>query len=114
MNSVFQAPKNSTPVWRPEPTSRGSFDILSTSIITLIACLWTAVHLNVPKKPCGDAPENSDKTGKFFLLVRKNHFLWRKCAWVVLGIFAPEFVAYAAFLQHREARKLFKDVNAAL
>src|SRR4051812_39553637 len=42
MSSVFEAaPNNSTPVWRPEPNTRRSFNILSTCVLTLIACLWT-------------------------------------------------------------------------
>ncbi|KAK3345005.1 hypothetical protein B0H65DRAFT_573650, partial [Neurospora tetraspora] len=34
--------------WVTEPDIRGTFSILSTCIVTLVLCVWTAIHLNVP------------------------------------------------------------------
>ena len=65
--------------WEPSCRRRGTFDILSTCIITLLLCVWTAVHLNV--SPPGT--------------------IWRsrlrKVGWLVLALLAPEMVAYTAW-----------------
>ena len=60
--------------WRPEPTFRGTYGILSTCIITTLLCIWTAVHLNVPAYKKG-----SRQT-------------WRKVGWFIMGLIAPEMV----------------------
>ena len=66
--------------WKSNCTTRGTFDILSTCIITLVLCVWTAVHLNVP-------PPGSVWRPKV-----------RKTAWLVLALLAPELVAFTAWL----------------
>lgn len=65
--------------WRASPTVRGTFDILSSCIITMLLCVWTAVHLNIPP------PENWWKPKL------------RKVGWLVLALLAPEMVAYTAW-----------------
>lgn len=35
--------------WHPEPNIRGTFSILSTSLLTLFLCVYTVVHTNVPE-----------------------------------------------------------------
>ncbi len=65
--------------WKPSPASRGTFDILSTCVITMLLCVWTAVHLNVP------AP------GSFW------RPKLRKVGWLVLALLAPEMIAYTAW-----------------
>ena len=68
--------------WKDSPTARGTFDILSSCIITLVLCVWTAVHLNV-------APPE-----KYW------RFLLRKTGWLLLALLAPEMVAYTAWCVH--------------
>lgn len=65
--------------WQSTPNSRGTFDILSTCIITMLLCVWTAVHLNVP-------PPGSFWEPKL-----------RKIRWLILALLAPEMVAYTAW-----------------
>ena len=65
--------------WKPNPDSRGTFDILTTCLITLLLCAWTAVHLNV------------SPPGSFWKPV------WRKVGWLILAVLAPEMVAYTAW-----------------
>ncbi|KAH8682576.1 hypothetical protein BX600DRAFT_448867 [Xylariales sp. PMI_506] len=87
---------NHTARWQPEPSSRGTFNILSTCLLTLSLCIWTALHLNIPGQ------------GK------ANHQKWRKAKWLAIGLLAPEVVAFAAFKQWRDSKKLTRDVRAAL
>ncbi|KAL8925821.1 MAG: hypothetical protein Q9208_003318 [Pyrenodesmia sp. 3 TL-2023] len=84
---------NSTPAWVPEPNGRGTWSLLSTCIITTSLCVWSAVHLNVPEHG------------------RTHSQYWRKTKWLLLGIFAPEFVAFIAWQQRQEASKLFRTVR---
>jgi hypothetical protein len=60
--------------WIPEPKARGTYTILSTCVITMLLCVWTAVHLNLPE-PRGFG-----------------HQLGRKIGWLIMGLLAPEMV----------------------
>ena len=65
--------------WRASPTVRGTFDILSSCMITMLLCVWTAVHLNI------SPPETWWKP------------ILRKVGWLILAVLAPEMVAYTAW-----------------
>jgi hypothetical protein len=65
---------NQTGGWHPEPNFRGTFSILSSCWITLILCLWSAVHLNIPAY--GEHGKQK----------------WKKLGFVLVGIIAPELV----------------------
>lgn len=75
-----EIPSNNT-VWHPEPTFRGTYNILSTCLITLGLCVWTALHLNIPE---------NGKASKQFL---------RKASWLLIGLFAPELVCIFELLE---------------
>ncbi|PQE18169.1 major facilitator superfamily protein [Rutstroemia sp. NJR-2017a BBW] len=79
---------------RSEPATRGTFRLIFSCLTTLTTCVYTAVHLNVPK---GNTSSLAQHT--------------RKASWVVLGIIAPEFVVYAAWTQWNSARKLKAKIN---
>lgn len=79
--------------WVSEPNVRGTWSILSSCIITISLCVWTAVHLNIP--------EHQRTRGQ----------LWRKMKWLILGLVAPEMVAYVAWHQRQEAKKLLSHVQ---
>jgi hypothetical protein len=84
MGSMTGNYTENTSVWRPEPTTRGTWNLISTSLITLALCTWTAVHLNIP----GHGEKDKQK--------------WRKAAWLTLGLFAPEMVSTMALSLHPE------------
>lgn len=102
LTSAFAAPiTNSTalhhdiaPGWVAGPKTRGTWQILYSCVFTLVLCVYTAIHLNVPAK--------SDTALRFWL---------RKLKWVVVAIFAPEIVVYAAFEQWYLARKFLKELK---
>ena len=91
-NSTIAPPVN----WQPDASTRGTTDILSTCLITLGLCLWSALHLNIPQH------------GK------SSRQKWYKCGWLVLGLLAPEMVAYAAWVQLRAARTLNSRMKLVL
>ena len=82
------------PAWVSSPQVRGTSDILWSCVVTLTACFYTAIHLNVP--------HFHETTW---------HFLWRKVKWVALALFAPELVLYTACVQFAEARTLIRKLN---
>ncbi|KAF1845007.1 uncharacterized protein K460DRAFT_416340 [Cucurbitaria berberidis CBS 394.84] len=88
------APSNTTIYgWKAEPYVRGTSSILTSCLITLTLCVWTAVHLNIPKYQ------------------RTAEATRRKVLWLVTALLAPELVALVALSQWREARKLGHHVH---
>ncbi|KAL9034921.1 MAG: hypothetical protein Q9180_005139, partial [Flavoplaca navasiana] len=95
MVAVFgNATANGTTSWTPEPNGRGTWSLLSTCIITISLCVWSAVHLNV---------RQHQKVGSQY---------WRKTKWLLIGIFAPEVLAYVAWQQRQDASALCRAVRA--
>ena len=86
--------KEISPPWVSSSNTRGTSDILWSCLITLTACVYTALHLNIP-------PANEGKL-RFYL---------RKSKWVAVALFAPEIVLYCALTQFLEARKLVNELN---
>lgn len=68
------------PGWVAGPGDRGTWDILYSCLFTLLLCVYTAIHLNVP--PPDDI---------------KFSFWLRKTKWVAIAVFAPELVVVNAF-----------------
>ncbi|KAF4956072.1 hypothetical protein FGADI_4097 [Fusarium gaditjirri] len=60
------------PAWVGTPNVRGTFDILESCIFTLIACVFTALHLDVLPDP------------------KWQRLLFEKAKWVLLTIVIPE------------------------
>jgi hypothetical protein len=94
----FYGGGNSTQIafWHLVPTYRGTYNILSACLVTVRLCVWSALHLNIPKY------------GK---ALRQ---WWRKVTWLFVGLSAPELVAWAAFRQHLAARKLYISMREKL
>ena len=77
------------PAWVAGPNVRGTLSIVWSCVVTLVACVYTALHLNIPTK----------HGGAWAMLLHKSK-------WVVVAIFAPEIVLYIASAQFFEARAL--------
>ncbi|KAK3359484.1 hypothetical protein B0T25DRAFT_448037 [Lasiosphaeria hispida] len=86
----------SAPSFVSSPEFRGTTSIIYSCIVTLIACIYTALHLNVPTS-----------SGVFRTLAYKGK-------WVFAGLVAPELVLYLAISQFIEARNLVKELNILL
>ncbi|MCJ1271471.1 hypothetical protein MMC22_011372 [Lobaria immixta] len=72
---------------------RGTLDIVWSCVLTLTACIYTALHLNIPRN------------------TSQQRQLWRKVGWAAVALIAPEIVVYAAFEQFIQARDLVNQLN---
>ena len=86
---------SSAPGYVPGPSGRGTIGLVSTCVITLVLCVWTAIHLNIVPK--------QDRT-------RWRRFV-KKVKWAALALFAPEIVVWRAYSQWKTARWLRKERN---
>jgi hypothetical protein len=82
------------PAWVSGPELRGTISILWSCIITLIACIFTALHLNVPVN------------------TKKLPMLREKFKWVMIGLIAPEVVLYLASSQFLDSRRLSRELSS--
>ena len=69
-----------TMTWHSDPNVRGTWDIISTCLATLVICAWNAVHSDIHLH---ENPWN---------------FL-HKLGWLLAGILAPDMLLYAACCQ---------------
>lgn len=84
------------PSWVNSPEFRGSSDILRSCLLTLLACVYTALHLNIPLEQ-----------GKWKALLTK-------IRWVFITLLAPELPLHSAATQYFEARTLRRDLRDIL
>ena len=87
---------SSTPASTPEyvgfvgdPNGRGTASLVISCLLTLLLCVWSALHLNIPRR------EES-------LL---SHY-WVNVRWIVTGVYAPELVVFVAWRQWSSAKIL--------
>jgi hypothetical protein len=84
--------------WVPNPTTRGTSNILQSCLITTSLCVWTALHLNLK--------EQNDPT-----FLRISYQTWRKTGWLIIGLLAPEMVVYTAWYQRSQAKRFRDEYN---
>lgn len=80
--------------WHSAPNERGTWDLVVSCVLTLMICVWSALHLNVPTHHSRLRDRNI-----------------RRLRWILLGIFAPEVVVSTAFAQYLTARWLLKEIQ---
>ena len=83
--------------WKQNPRTRGTLQIISTCLLTLTLCVWTSLHLNIPRRNLSKIRRLADKI-----------------AWVLVGIFVPELVLYMAWTQLEAARRHSAKINAVI
>ncbi|UPK96293.1 hypothetical protein LCI18_007228 [Fusarium solani-melongenae] len=83
------------PPWVDSPTGRGTLDILQSCILTLFACIYTALHLDVPTQTAW------------------HRVLLHKLEWVTITLFAPEIALYMAADQLQQAWSLKSKLLAS-
>ena len=85
------SPSDPSFLWKPEPTQRGTFGILSFCLSTLIICVWSALHFDIPIT-------RLTPTHQFVIHV----------SWMVVALVAPEVLLCAAINQKVDAEILMK------
>ena len=79
-----------------EDSQRDTISLLISCFATLGLCVYSAVHLNVPRKAEGNY-----------------RVLLRELQWCILGLFAPELMVYTAWRQLASARQLCLEMEEA-
>lgn len=77
--------------WVPEPDGRGTWSILWSCLVTIFICIWSALHLNVPK------PRHSSSS----LIVRK-------VMWSLAAATVPEYILWTSANDYFRARKTLR------
>ena len=88
----LEPPFNSTEAtvgWVSGPSYRSTMSIITSCILTMGLCVWSAMHLNIP----------STREGNI-------QYWLRTIKWVLIGIFGPELVVFAAWRQYVSARAM--------
>lgn len=88
--------------WTPEPRGRGTWSILSNCIFTLIICIWTVIHDDVPIKDSHSSTLSFHKITPFSRLLSK-------LQWMLYAFLAPEHMIIMAYSQWKRARSLQKE-----
>jgi hypothetical protein len=84
-------------LWVGEPNQRTTFGILSLCFSTLVICVWSTVHLNIPTT-------RYSPTRRFFVQVL--------C--MLIALVAPEVLFFLAMVQRMSASILVKEAVECL
>ena len=83
----------SAPAYVPSPQGRGTVELLLSCVLTLILCVWTAIHINI--FPTGTK--------------LRDRILW-KTVWTLTA----QVVVWTALTQWRNAKRIQKERNQTL
>ena len=72
-----------------DPDGRGTASLIISCLLTLVLCVWSALHLNVPQ----------DSATAF-------QNLFKNIRWIITGVYAPELVVFTAWRQWCSAKIL--------
>lgn len=86
-----------TVAWVSDPDGRGTVTLLTSCLLTLGLCVWSSMHLDIPRR---QYPQIK--------------LLLQYVKWSLLGVFGPELVVYVAWRQLNSARTLRGIVRTAL
>ncbi|KAL1880825.1 hypothetical protein Plec18167_003360 [Paecilomyces lecythidis] len=109
------------------PNTRGTLDIIWSSLSILILCVWSIQHLNLPPqwhldleeyhsssegKRAGKKPINRRIYKMNRKLKRKGYLLNREVRWMILNLVAPEFLLAKALMDLVSARGMNPRLKA--
>ncbi|KAF2738084.1 hypothetical protein EJ04DRAFT_486788 [Polyplosphaeria fusca] len=75
--------------WTAEPDGRGTASLMYSCLSTILICTWSALHINLPRQ--GATTWNN---------------VLRKTRYMLLALIAPEYFAYQAYDDWKDARAL--------
>ena len=99
MSSWYQptSPQSdSEPLWSLPDTRRSTWALIETCILTLVLCSWTAIHLDIP-------PPNRRRSF--------STWIWKRLKWSIVGILAPEYLLWIAFMEYWESRQICLELE---
>ncbi|KFY43266.1 hypothetical protein V494_02047 [Pseudogymnoascus sp. VKM F-4513 (FW-928)] len=88
------------------PPTRGTLDILWSSLFTIFACTYTILHLNVPEQ------RDSEDAGRWENLQWGMKSLWGKAKWMLITVLAPEATLVYASIRLIYAHKRHPEFKA--
>ena len=92
---------------------RSLYSIVQSCIVTILACVWFAVHRNIPA-PRVDPPRYDNPVVKIYMFIRAEILDQRQAATVFLvALLVPEWVLAWALRQFFVARQLSKKLEEA-
>ncbi|KAJ5578006.1 uncharacterized protein N7459_006970 [Penicillium hispanicum] len=94
--SIAQSNSTALDGWQFNDNSRSSWDILWTCLSTILACTWTALHMNVPKR---------HQTELYYIFIKG-------LSWIG-AVLAPEIMCGVAAEELLYARSIVARCNAA-
>lgn len=92
--------------FQQQPNLPGTYDILTSCIVTMTLCVCTALHLNLPVNE-----RVLDKMPKWKRVFY--HDRVRNLRWIAMGLFAPELVVYDAWMQRKHVVNVTRWANVA-
>lgn len=95
-----------SPPWVATPNTRGTGDILFTCLLTMVACIYTAVHPRIPPREGRPLRGSLWKT-----LCHKFALLKEKIEMCLDSLLAPEIALTAAVREWKLAKALQKDLK---
>jgi hypothetical protein len=98
VGAPIDTPRNSTITagWVSTPNERGTFSLVTSCLLTLGLCVWSAMHINIP--PYGESPVQ---------------YWLRNGKWALVGFLGPELVVFAAWRQYNSAQALAIELKGA-
>jgi hypothetical protein len=101
--------------WQLKPSTRGTSDILTSCLVTLSLCAWSAIHVNVEPDEEEFGPHKVEPKswmsrawkylGAFFLALASKA-TWRKVGWFVAAVLAPELVCARSISEINASQRL--------
>lgn len=88
------------------PNTRGTIDIAWSCIATIVVCVYTVLHLNLPRRPEHVSHERSRT------LVWENN-IFMPALMVLIGIFVPEWIFTVALMEYWDASYQLKSLKTS-
>ncbi|KLO04267.1 hypothetical protein SCHPADRAFT_758124, partial [Schizopora paradoxa] len=108
--------------WAPNPTCRGTSNIITLCLSTTIICIWSSIHKDIPaaqppsEEPSGDGDDFDERIGRVVesgamywsrqILSNVRRTLRKDGPTVVVAFFCPALLLMRAIDQYSTARKL--------
>ena len=84
--------RNATAGWTDNSSTRGTLDIIYSCLFTIVACVWSVQHLNVP------AP-------------RERSLILEKLKWTAINLIFPELILAFAIYNGRQNRRDLRELR---